>query len=322
MYTLMTGGDGPGSRGGWTVPIRKILRDRVHARSKRRSRSDGAHVSLIVECGGMRGVAAGGFMQVFYDAGLHEAFDSVHGASAGACAAAYFLAGQPEDGRAIYHEDICNRRVVNPYRLMSRPSMVDTDFIVDEVMARKRVLAASRILDEPTVLKIVTSRISDGAPVVHDAFKTTSDLLNALRASLRVPGPREPGIPMQGERHLDGGIVAPIPVFSAKRSGATHVVIVGTQRTQDYAARGLAGQIEAALLGLLYGRPLANAYRAAQDDRKGLAIAAARPFQHVDFLCRPTDGSDCSWSTIDRSVLMATEAEAMAAAKAYLNGAS
>jgi predicted patatin/cPLA2 family phospholipase len=302
------------------MPIRALLKNRVRSQSKRGARQDGAHLALIVECGGMRGVAAGGFMQVFFDAGLVGAFDTIHGASAGACAAAYFLSGQPKAGRAIYHEDICHLRVVNPRRFWSRPAMVDTDFIVDEVIAKKRAIAADRILAEPDVLKIVTSRVSDGVACVHERFTGVDELLNALRASLRVPGPREPGTIIDSVHHLDGGIVAPIPVFSALRSGATHVVIVGTQRPQDYALRGNASRLEGFMLGLLYGRPLADAYEVAQGDRRGLAIAASRPFQHVDFLSRGDDGTDCSWSTIDRSLLLATEREAVSAARQYLNG--
>jgi predicted patatin/cPLA2 family phospholipase len=266
----------------------------------------------------MRGVAAGGFVQAFSDAGLANAFDSVHGSSAGACAGAYFLSGQPEAGRAIYREDICNRRVVNPYRFWSHPAMVDTDFIVDEVIAKKRALDIARILDEPGVLNIVTSRVSDGAACLHNSFESSRAFLDVLRATLRIPGIREPGVKIGEQYHLDGGLVAPIPLFSAQRAGATHVLIVGTQRPQDYASHSGATKIEAGILTLLYGPALASAYRTAQGKRTGHADAGAQSDKSVDFICRPVDATDCGWSTIDQAALRRTELEAMSTARAYL----
>ena len=80
------------------------------------------------------------------DAGMQTVFDSAHGSSAGACAAAYFWSDQIDAGRAIYFEDISNRRVVNPYRFWSRPCMVDTDYIADAIIGKKRAINAENLI--------------------------------------------------------------------------------------------------------------------------------------------------------------------------------
>ena len=89
-------------------------------------------------------------------------------------------------------------------------------------------------------------------------------MLSALKATLRVPGPFERGIEIDGIRHLDGGIGAPIPIFSAISSGATHVLVICTQRAQDYGTVSEPGLLESLILGVFYGNKVGKAYRASQ----------------------------------------------------------
>jgi predicted patatin/cPLA2 family phospholipase len=86
----------------------------------------------------MRGVVGGGMVSVFEERGYSDAFDSIHGSSAGACAAAYFAARQARMGVEIYYEDINNKRFIDPLRLiLGRPAM-DRDFLIDIVMRKKK----------------------------------------------------------------------------------------------------------------------------------------------------------------------------------------
>ena len=141
----------------------------------------------------MRGIAASGYLRAFFKSKLIDSFDTLHGSSAGACTAAYFLAQQPEEGRKIF-DDISTRKVVNPFRFLSQPCMVDTDYIVDEVIGKKQCLNIDKIVSEPGVLNIVTTSIVDSRPVVHTNFENKEQVLRALKATLRVPGPFETGI--------------------------------------------------------------------------------------------------------------------------------
>jgi predicted patatin/cPLA2 family phospholipase len=303
-------------------PLRELLIDRARSGSRRGKRKDPYHIALVVECGGMRCAAAAGVIQALTDANCVDAFDTLHGSSAGACAAAYFLTGQSEEGRKIYFEDICHRRVVSPYRLWSYPSMVDTDFIGDIIVGKRRVIDIGRIAAEPGVLNVVTSNVMSGLPTVHSDFRELADIIAALKATLRVPGLRECGFKIAGERHLDGGISAPIPVFSAIRSRATHILVVGTQRADDYHRKNQYVEIERALLRSLYGRPLADAYRAAN------AVSAIE-LQHQTLrgvecviVARPAGSTFCAWHTIDTSILHAVEQEGRLAMQAFISGSS
>lgn len=298
--------------------VRSIMIARARSGSKRGSRSDGHHLSLVIESGGMRGVAAGGFIKVLADAALTDTFDSIHGSSAGACAAAYFLAGQANLGLKIY-EDIATREVVNPLRFLSQPCIVDTDYIADVLMAKKWKLDAQPIISEPGVLNVTTTSATDGLPVIHNRFRTAEELLLALKASLRVPGPLEPGVLIEGRRHLDGALIAPMPLFSAAAAGATHILAVCTQRVQDYTESSrVIAILEGAAVGAMYGRALMNRYIAAHGaDRRILGSGVVIP---TDFLIRPASATHCGRLTIDVSILAKVEAESAEAARAYLRG--
>src|ERR1700733_6368945 len=81
--------------------LRSIMIERARLSSKRGMRTDSFHLSLVIECGGMRGVAAGGFLKVLSELSLFDTFDTLHGSSSGACAAAYVVAQQFDEGRKI-----------------------------------------------------------------------------------------------------------------------------------------------------------------------------------------------------------------------------
>jgi predicted patatin/cPLA2 family phospholipase len=302
--------------------VRSILTARARANSKRRKRADNFHLALVIECGGMRGVAAGGIIQALSEAKLLDSFDTLHGSSSGACAAAYFLTEQIEEGRKILHVDICTRKIVNPWRLLSRPSMVDTDYIVDEIVAAKRRLDTERIIAESGVLNIVTTSVADGLPVVHKNFANSEQILGALRATLRVPGPFECGIEIGGAYQLDGGLVAPIPMFSAINSGATHALVVCTQRVQDYTSSKIRNHVESLMLGAVYGSRLREAYFVAQCVDRRIGIVSCPPTIKVDILTRPEDSTYCGWFTIDKGILKDVEREAIHLAEAYLKEGS
>ncbi len=267
----------------------------------------------------MRGIAASGYLRAFFKSKLIDSFDTLHGSSAGACAAAYFLAQQPEEGRKIF-DDISTRKVVNPFRFLSQPCMVDTDYIVDEVIGKKQCLNIDKIVSEPGVLNIVTTSIVDSRPVVHTNFENKEQVLRALKATLRVPGPFETGIEIDGSRHLDGGMVAPIPIFSAIDSRATHILVLCTQRVQDYGSSDIKIFFEGQILGLLYGNKLKNAYVAAQTVANRNWEFSCDPSIKADILVRPAFGTYCDWCTIDKKTLGKVEKESYSIASEYLSG--
>jgi predicted patatin/cPLA2 family phospholipase len=289
----------------------------VREKSRPENRADSFHLSLVVEGGGMRGVAAGGFLAVLSSA--VNCFDTLHGSSSGACAAAYFLAEQIDDGIKMYYEDLCHRSVVSRRRFIWQPSMVNTNYIVDEIFRKQRRLNTKRILSSPGILNIVTTCIPSGSPMVHRNFTSEEQLFQTLKATLRVPGIFERGIEIAHKRHLDGGIGAPIPLFSAIERGATHILIVCTKRAGDYEVTDRYKCLEGSMLRILYGKELENAYLNNASSRVGGMSASSFPV--IERLMRPRTGVYCDWHTIEVSVLRRVVDEAIAAAQNYLGEA-
>lgn len=312
----------PSGSSGQTPSVRAIMHTRALGRSKRKNRTDGFHLALVIECGGMRGAAAGGFLKSLADLHLVDSIDSFHGSSSGACAAAYLFSNQFESGCQIY-ERISRREIVNPLGFLSQPCLVDTDYIVDEVIRRVLPLDTQPILDNPGVLNVITTSVSECAPAIHNSFANGDSLLRALKATLRVPGPFERGIAIGNDRHVDGGILAPVPVFSAIAAGATHILIISTQRVQDYKLSRVRTQIESVLLKFLYGQRMKLAYTEAQSvNRPPAWNCAEAEHREIDVLVRPASATHCSWSTIDKATLKQIEKESAEIALSYFSFAN
>ena len=58
------------------------------------ARTDSKRIALVIEGGAMRGVVSAGMTAAIEQLGFTDCFDEVHGASAGAFAGTFLLAGQ------------------------------------------------------------------------------------------------------------------------------------------------------------------------------------------------------------------------------------
>src|SRR5690242_8962304 len=83
-------------------PVVQLIRRRRDEGSQPGQRTDGRRVALVIEGGGMRGVVSPGMTAAIEQLGLRDAFDEVHGASAGAFNGAFLLAGQAAYLTALY----------------------------------------------------------------------------------------------------------------------------------------------------------------------------------------------------------------------------
>ncbi|KAL7534882.1 hypothetical protein ACHAXR_006139, partial [Thalassiosira sp. AJA248-18] len=83
-------------------PVLSIVRERVKTKSKPGDRLQGAapsgdtipHLALVIEGGGMRGAVSAGMAAALSTLDLLDAFDSIHGSSAGAIVGAYLVSRQ------------------------------------------------------------------------------------------------------------------------------------------------------------------------------------------------------------------------------------
>lgn len=197
--------------------------------------------------------------------------------------------------------------------------MVDTDFIVDHVISKVRPLDAKRILAEPGLFNVVTTSVANAAPVVCKNFVDRDEVLMSLKASLRVPGPREPGVWLRGERHIDGGVSAPIPIFSALNSGATHILVIGTQLPKDYIESDKDSILEARMIHMFYGERMMTIYRSAQGAGRDPRTLGKGKGAEILMLTRNANSPVCKWHTIDKTVLLQVESDATAIAMQFIN---
>src|SRR5579864_4080967 len=128
------------------MTVRELLRIRRETNSLRKHRADPHHLALVIEGGGMRGVVASAMTTALQKRSLLNCFDSIHGSSAGACAGAYFLAGQAGLSTRTYYEDINNRRFINPLRPVIGRPILNTHFLIDHVMRVIKPLDVNQIL--------------------------------------------------------------------------------------------------------------------------------------------------------------------------------
>lgn len=242
------------------------------------------HLAVVFESGGMRNISSGGVVSEFQKLGLAGAFDSFHGSSSGACVALYFAAGRAEDGVKVLIEDINNRDFINILDLFADEAVVNTRKIVRDVIGmRRNPEADAKVLSS---LYVVATSLSSGLPVRLFGFQGHSDLLDAIEGTMKIPNIRRRGFHIGRVAFVDGGISAPIPLFSAIEAGATHVLVICNRKRSEYRPKPVKAIAEALLLLLTCGVTTAREYLRAQ---RRFRFEGAPPGVDVEWVLIPED---------------------------------
>jgi predicted patatin/cPLA2 family phospholipase len=211
-----------------THPVVQTLWRRRAEESRPGGRTDGRHVALLIEGGGMRGVVSAGMTVALEQLGFRDAFDEVHGASAGAFNAAFLLAGQATYGCALYGHGFGDPRFVSFGRALRGGPAFDMDYVINEVWTHQRPLRFDTILQNGISLHC-TATDADAAEIVELAqLETPEDIRGALRASGRLPWLAGPPVVFRGRRLLDATLAESVPVHAAF-SRATDVLVLQTR---------------------------------------------------------------------------------------------
>jgi predicted patatin/cPLA2 family phospholipase len=212
-----------------------VLLDRARSGSRPGARADGHRVALVVEGGAMRGVVSGGMATGLEALGLRDAFDVVYGASAGACAGAYFLAGQARSGARLYYEAVNNRQFIDVFRSLQRRAIVDLDFLFDDVLRHRLPLDFDAVQRSGVEFVVLASHVDgrNGAEEHVEAirlsgFEDADDLMGALHASCRMPVVGGAPFTYRGMRYWDAAITQPVPIHAALADGCTHILVLLT----------------------------------------------------------------------------------------------
>ncbi len=215
-------------------PVIDLVLSRVAAESVPGHRDDDYRLGLAIASGGMRGVISGGMVTALHELGLVDAFDAVYGTSAGAFAGAYLLAGAPGLGTSVYYEDLVSGEFVNYKRARSGGTLLSLEFVVDDVLTRRKPLDCQRVLDAPAPLFVIATSTTSFQSVALGDFTSASDLREALRASSRIPLAGGPPVMFRDEALVDGGIAEAIPTKTALADGCTHVLVLLNQKRGQF----------------------------------------------------------------------------------------
>jgi len=183
---------------------------------------------LVLEGGGMRGVYTSGVLEAFGEArdGQGLFFPVVVACSAGACAAASYLAGQPRRNRTVYLDFLDATKLVSYRRLLAGGNVMDIDYLAYDVTLRLCPLDLDALRASRTLLQIGVTDWETGA--TRYLSNHQDDLVTALRATCALPFFYRGEILYQNRRYVDGGVSDPVPIAKAIDLGATEIVLVLT----------------------------------------------------------------------------------------------
>jgi predicted patatin/cPLA2 family phospholipase len=209
-------------------PVVQLLCRRRVEGSRPGDRRDGRQVALVIEGGGMRGVVSAAMTAAFEQLGLRDAFDEVHGASAGAFNAAFLLADQAAYLTALYQHGFGDPGFVSARRALRGGPALDMDYVINDVWTRQRPLRFDAILSSAITLHC-TATDADRAELVDlTDLRDAEEIRFALRASARLPWLAGPPVFFRGRRLLDATLAEAIPVRAAF-ANATDVLVLQTR---------------------------------------------------------------------------------------------
>ncbi|MGZ4274647.1 MAG: patatin-like phospholipase family protein [Solirubrobacteraceae bacterium] len=210
-------------------PVVQAIRRRRDEGSKPGERTDGRRIALVIEGGGMRGVVSAGMTTAIEKLGLRDAFDEVHGASAGAFNGAFFIAGQAAYLTALYPHGFGDPSFVNLRdTLLRRRAIFDMDYVIGEVWRHQRPLRVDTILDSGIELHCTATDVDSARIVDLTDLHDGDEIRCAMRASGRLPWLAGPPVWFRGRRWLDAILAEAIPVHAAQTT-ATDMLVLQTR---------------------------------------------------------------------------------------------
>jgi predicted patatin/cPLA2 family phospholipase len=207
--------------------IQRLLRRRDEG-STPGARADGRRIALVIEGGGLRGVVSSGMTAALEQLGLRDCFDEVHGSSAGAFNAAFFLARQAGYLTTLYHHGFGDPRFVSVARALRGGPLFDMDHVIDHVWTHQRPLRFDVIHSSGIDLHCTATDAERAAIVDLTGLRTDEEIRCALRASGRLPWLAGAPVPFRGMRLLDATLAEAIPVHAAVKS-ATDMLVLQTR---------------------------------------------------------------------------------------------
>ncbi len=272
--------------------------------------ADRRKIALVVQGGCMRGVFTAGALCALEELGVRQAFDAIYASSGGAVNAAYFLADQIALGTSIYTSDINNRTFID-FRRIFAGSAADIDYCFDEVVGRRKRLDLEAVLGSPIRLTsyVTSPHRARAERLVQHEIDRAPDLLALLKASAAMPLVYRRPVLFRGERYLDGGLLAPVPLLDAIGDGSTDILVLLSRplATSWSPPPGWLRWLIVRSIGWTKAPALAKAWRAAERDLARaldlLRHAGSGARVHLACVAPPPEFPVSRWTT-DRGLLV------------------
>jgi predicted patatin/cPLA2 family phospholipase len=207
--------------------VQTILRRRDEG-SRPGARSDGRRVALVIEWGGLRGVVSAGMTAAIEQLGLRDAFDEVHGSSAGAFNGAFLLAGQAAYLATLYQQGFGDPGYVSLVRPLRGGPVFDMDYVIDHVWTKRRPLRFDAISASGIGLHCTATDTKTASVVDLTDLTTEEEIRCAMRASSRLPWLAGGPVAFRGRTLLDATLAEAIPVHAATCT-ATDMLVLQTR---------------------------------------------------------------------------------------------
>lgn len=222
-------------------PVVALIRGRREQGSLPGERTDGRRVALVIEGGGMRGVVSAGMTAAIEQLGFTNAFDEVHGASAGAFNAAFLIAEQASYLTGLYQHGFGNPRFVSARRVLRGRSLFNMDYVVNEVWRTQRPLHTERILESPIDLHCTATDVESAEIVDLTDLRDDAEIRTAMLASARLPWLSGAPVRFRGRLLFDATLAESVPVH-VPRQTCTDMLVLQT-RPQGTAHAGLSSTV-------------------------------------------------------------------------------
>ncbi len=173
-------------------------------------------IGLALGSGSARGLSHIGVIRALEDAGIK--IDYVSGTSIGALIGSVYASNKLDSLEKVYR-DFDWRKIAYFFDIVfPKSGLIDGEKVEDFV---REYVNAKNIEDLILPFQAVAADINTGSEVTLDK----GDVIEAVRASISVPGIFTP-VRKNGQVLVDGGLVNPVPVSTARTMGADFVIAV------------------------------------------------------------------------------------------------
>tara|TARA_B110000881_G_C18536101_1_gene495879 strand:- start:195 stop:1067 length:873 start_codon:yes stop_codon:yes gene_type:complete len=259
--------------------------------------------ALVTEGGGMRTIFGAGVLDAFEQHGFDD-FDLYIGASAGANLLSSFVAGQSSRNLMTMANSAIDSSFMSFSRFLRGGDYMDIEALW-EMNEKHNKLNVSKGLQN---LKEKNSKLWIMATDVDTGIATTlepkaDDWGKCLQAGTALPFFVRKPVELRGQRFLDGGVVAPIPVQQAIEAGADEIIVIRSRASSYRKHAGLEQKFVAAVLSK-YPALSKSILQRADRYNDSIALINSPPKGVVIHEISPSKNLKCSRTSTDLASIM------------------